>query len=706
MRIRTAEKMTIYQWLIGFVILVWAGMIPASVYSRETYEWFGNLHVIALFFAGAFCFAIFIQGWMLFTDRLSRIRLYSSVLFGALGLISLLRMPAYGNMDFLKDMGLQLNTLVWLTLISHGLSAVGILIIFSGNDEEVSRKHKFLTAALSAIVLAGGLYVVFSFQDKLPELLPASPSNPWMMFVSVGIMIAYAASFTAILYKNRVERSVSVLSVITALIFMMMGHYLIFLAEPEVLGIQHLTGEAFMMMAYYFVLKGVYKLTVEEPLRYQQAAEAKIKHLAFYDDLTGLPNRHKLKITLQNQIERASGTGIPAAVIVVNINRFKAINDSLGYSAGDRLLCLMGERLSRLCTSSEEVFRMGEDEFALIVGGASSIEDIQDRMDQLLVSMESSLLIDNSEYHVSVSLGLAVFPDDGSSADQLLQNADMAVHNAKEQGIEFSRYTPFMQLHAQSRFKLENDLRKGIERQEFYLEFQPQIHLDTGKIVGLEALVRWNHPVRGVISPAEFIPLAEESGLIVPLGDWVLQTACRQNKKWQLQGYEPICISVNLSMRQFRQSHLSEHIGMMLEEIGLAPEYLELEITESMTFDKEAAFEQLQRLKELGVHISIDDFGTGYSSLHYLKSLPIDRLKIDRSFVKEVMEDNNDAAIVSTITSMAHHLKLKVTAEGVENQEQLEFLKQQRCHDGQGYLFSKPTAAAEIEKRFLSRSAG
>ncbi|MNS38763.1 Phytochrome-like protein cph2 [compost metagenome] len=348
---------------------------------------------------------------------------------------------------------------------------------------------------------------------------------------------------------------------------------------------------------------------------------------------------------------------------------------------------------------------MGEDEFAVIVPGVSNVSGIHDRMDQLLTALESTMVIENSEYHLSVSLGLALFPEDGQTADQLLQNADMAVHNAKEQGIESSRYTPSMQVQVQSRLKLENDLRKGIERQEFFLEFQPQIHLDTGKIVGMEALVRWNHPHRGLISPAEFIPLAEESGLIVPLGDWVLRTACIQNKNWQIQGYEPICISVNLSMRQFRQSHLSEHIGDLLAEIGLDPKYLELEITESMTFDKETAFDQLRRLKELGVHISIDDFGTGYSSLHYLKSLPIDRLKIDRSFVKEVMENNNDAAIVSTITSMAHHLKLKVTAEGVESQEQLEFLKLQRCHEGQGYLFSKPVGAQDIEARFLCREA-
>lgn len=705
MRIRTAEKMTIIQGLCGFVIMIWASMIPSSSYSEEVNKFLMDLHLPVGYIAGAFCFAIFVQGWMLFVNKLAKHRLYSAVLFGAVGLMNILVMSAYSDVS-MPGVHFHYNTLLWLSLISHGIGAVGMLVIFSGEDSEVSQRHKLTVVISSFVVLTLGLYLLNRYQLHLPLLIEGNKMGAWMLFGSAIIMALYVTAFASILYRNRVERSVSVLSVISALIFMMMGHYLTFLAEPGDYGFQHLLGEAYMMLSYYFVLKGVYKLTIEEPLRYQQLAEAKIKHLAYHDDLTGLPNRHSLKENLQRQIEQSTHSGISTAVIVVNINRFKAINDSLGYTAGDRLLGVMSERLLNLCASGEEVFRMGEDEFAVLVRDIQDFSNLQDRMDHLLISLESSVLIDNSEYHVSVSLGLAMFPEDGCSAEQLIQNADMAVHNAKEQGIEFSRYTPSMQLHAQSRLKLENELRKGIERQEFFLEFQPQVHLDSGKVVGLEALVRWNHPVRGLISPAEFIPLAEESGLIVPLGDWVLQTACRQNKEWQLQGYDPICISVNLSMRQFRQSHLSEHVGSLLAEIDLDPKYLELEITESMTFDKEAAFEQLRRLKELGVHISIDDFGTGYSSLHYLKSLPIDRLKIDRSFVKEVMEDNNDAAIVSTITSMAHHLKLKVTAEGVENQEQLEFLKLQRCHEGQGYLFSKPTGAYDIESRFLRKVAG
>jgi EAL domain-containing protein (putative c-di-GMP-specific phosphodiesterase class I) len=352
------------------------------------------------------------------------------------------------------------------------------------------------------------------------------------------------------------------------------------------------------------------------------------------------------------------------------------------------------------------VYRMGEDEFAVIFPELPDDAAAEERAKELLASVDPAVLIDDTEYHISLSMGLSVFPDDGDSVNQMIQYADMAVHHAKEQGVDFMRYHAAMKQRTQSKVELENDMRKALEREEFFLEFQPQISLNTGKMVGMEALVRWNHPKRGLLPPSEFIPLAEESGLIVPLGEWVLKTACLHNKKWQLDGFEPVCVSVNLSMRQFRQYNLAEHVDAILREVGLDPRYLELEVTESMTYDIETALDQLHRLKRLGIHISIDDFGTGYSSLYYLKSLPIDRLKIDRAFVKEVMYDGNDAAIVSTITTMAHHLKLKVTAEGVENEEQLEFLKLQRCHEGQGYLFSKPVPAGVLESEFLSRLAG
>ncbi|WP_059051648.1 putative bifunctional diguanylate cyclase/phosphodiesterase [Paenibacillus senegalimassiliensis] len=520
--------------------------------------------------------------------------------------------------------------------------------------------------------------------------------------VLIGLLLLYFAAGLVVWLRQRQQglRSPARLTLIRALVFMSMGHLLLILPQEEGYGLAQAAGQCYMFISYYIVLMGAYRLTVEEPLRGQQQVEAQMKHMAYYDDLTGLPNLRQMREKLSESL------GMPhtsTGVGVIHIDRFKAINDSLGYGAGDKLLTELGSRLAALCQGREQVYRMSEAEFAVLLPDMPDIDALEGRAKQLIHAIDPEVLIDDTEYHITLSMGLSVYPDDGNSVNQMIQYADMAVHQAKEQGHDFMRYNAAMKQRTQLRVELENDMRKALEREEFFLEFQPQVNLDTGKMVGIEALVRWNHPKRGLLPPNEFIPLAEDSGLIVPLGEWVLKTACSYNKQWQLEGYEPICVSVNLSMRQFRQYNLAERVGTIIREVGLEPRYLELEVTESMTYDIATALEQLNALKKLGIHISIDDFGTGYSSLYYLKSLPIDRLKIDRAFVREVMYDGNDAAIVSTIATMAHHLKLKVTAEGVENEEQLEFLKLQKCHDAQGYLFSRPVSAGVLEREFLIR---
>jgi diguanylate cyclase (GGDEF)-like protein len=454
-------------------------------------------------------------------------------------------------------------------------------------------------------------------------------------------------------------------------------------------------------LGYFFIQKGLYASVVDTPFLQQQAAEAKMNYIAHHDDVTGLPNRRRLSQRLQLMLDDAVVEEKLVGVLVLNINRFKTINDSLGQQAANRVLRQVGQRLNHSSLPGEEVFGLGRDEFALTMTDFYSTDTALRRTRSILQLFEKPVMVDGNEYHLTLGIGMAIFPYDGESPQEIIQNADTALHSAKEQGIELNRYAHAMQMKAQERLQLENDLRKALARGQFYLVYQPQVNLQSGLIVGMEALVRWQHPQRGSVSPAEFIPLAEESGLIVPLGEWVLRQACAQNKLWQEAGYRKLCVSVNLSMRQFRHSHLLESINSILRETGLEPVWLELEITESMTFDKDRAFEQLHKIKEIGVHISIDDFGTGYSSLHYLKDLPIDRLKIDRSFVNEIMEDSNNAAIVSTITSMAHHLQLKVTAEGVENEEQMMFLRNQHCHEAQGYFFGKPIEAADFEQRFL-----
>ncbi|WP_223067859.1 putative bifunctional diguanylate cyclase/phosphodiesterase [Paenibacillus caui] len=424
-----------------------------------------------------------------------------------------------------------------------------------------------------------------------------------------------------------------------------------------------------------------------------------------HDALTNLPNRTRFEIRLRERLNHAKPLGLAVGVLMIHVNCYKTLNGILGYEAGDRLLQMIGKRIAGRCESSEEMFRIGVDDYSIILGEYASPDDMHQRAENLLSGLNLSAMLGEAEYYISLSQGIALYPADGETAEQLARNAELAVYYAKEHGIDVYRYSNFIKTRTLSRLELENDMRKGLERQEFFLEYQPQVHLDSGKMVGLEALVRWAHPKRGLMSPAEFIPIAEDCGFIVQLGEWVLRTACRQNKLWQEEGFEPVSISVNLSMRQFRDFRFVELVADVLTETGMDAKYLELEITESMTIDKKSAFEQLQGLKQLGIFISIDDFGTGYSSLHYLKNLPIDRIKIDRSFLQEVVADGSDAAIISTIAAMAHHLKLKVTAEGVENTDQLEFLKLQNCHEGQGYLFSRPVPAKELKRDFLVKVA-
>ncbi|MCJ8013322.1 EAL domain-containing protein [Paenibacillus sp. KQZ6P-2] len=698
MHTRVEEKRTIKAALWG-IILFTAVQLVENVFKLQVMDkdTFRTVYILLCNCCVAASFAIFSQGWLLFSHKLSRYRLYTAALFLCIAVFDLLQTMSLMGVT-LFGYSMTENDTLWLLVVSKLFFAAGILIIYSLKDSMVSLTYKTMVFTVTIMFLLLCIAVYAVWQPVLPILISHGSLNVLMKLISLGFAVVCLSGMASIVYHGRKERAPSLFIIIRALIYIAIGQGLI-ISSDHTYDINYLLGALCGSVSYYVMLKGVYRLTIEDPFREQQRIEAKMNYLAFHDDLTGLPNKRRLTERLgklmQGQENGKSG------IVVFNINRFKNINDSLGHQAGDRMLQLVGDRLKRNSLPKEEVFGMGGDKFALIIPALVSEESTLNRIRDLLTLFEKPITIDDCDYHISLCAGMAVYPEDGDTAEQLIQHADTAVHHAKDYGIDVRHFVPSMQRKAKERFKLENDLRKALERGEFYLEYQPLVHLETTEIVGMEALLRWKHPKRGNVSPLEFIPLAEESGLIVPLGEWVIRTACRQNKQWQKSGYKPICVSINLSMRQFLQPQLADQIGQILQEIGLEPKYVELEITESMTFDKERAFDQLRRLKELGVFISIDDFGTGYSSLHYLKNMPIDRLKIDRSFVHEVMSDHNDAAIVSTITSMAHHLQLKVTAEGVENEEQLHFLREQRCHEGQGYYFSKPVLPKEFEKIFL-----
>ncbi|MBI1885652.1 MAG: EAL domain-containing protein [Chloroflexi bacterium] len=432
----------------------------------------------------------------------------------------------------------------------------------------------------------------------------------------------------------------------------------------------------------------------------QTRAEEQIKYLAYHDPLTGLPNRALLKDRLTVALAQARRKRGMLAVMFVDLDRFKLVNDTVGHAMGDQLLRKFAERLTRVAREGDSLARVGGDEFTVLLPEISVSEDADLVAQRILEASRAPVLLAGHEFSVTASIGIAVYPGHGEDAVALLRNADAAMYRAKEEGRNtFKIFEPVMNARLLARVALEEDLRHALERAEFQLHYQPQVEIQTGTIVGVEALLRWQHPERGSVPPDEFISLAEETGLIIPIGQWVLRTACAQSKAWQNAGLAPMSMAVNLSPRQFQEPGLIRGIARVLQETGLPAQLLELEITESTAMrDVEFTIAMVEELRAMGVRVSIDDFGTGYSSLGYLKRLPVDSVKIDRSFVNDVTADGDDAAIVAAIVGLAQTMNLNTIAEGVETEEQLAFLKNLNCDFVQGFLFSKAVPAETFAK--------
>jgi diguanylate cyclase (GGDEF)-like protein/PAS domain S-box-containing protein len=435
-----------------------------------------------------------------------------------------------------------------------------------------------------------------------------------------------------------------------------------------------------------------------------RAMALKMSHLAQHDILTGLPNRMLLTERLSRAIGLAQRHGKQVALLFLDLDSFKNINDSLGHAVGDQLLQSVAERLLANVRATDTVCRQGGDEFVILL---AEIEDPQDAAliaEKLLAACVAAHLIGGQELHVTLSIGISVYPDDGVDLDPVMQNADTAMYHAKARGRNnFQFFTADMNTRAVSRLRIESSMRRALKCGEFVLHYQPQIDLASGALTGAEALIRWQDPELGLIPPGQFVPVAEECGLIVPIGRWVLREACRQVKAWLDSGLRAVPVAVNISAVEFRHKNFLDGLVLSLEETGLESRYLELEMTESILMhDVEASASVLAALKVMGVELAVDDFGTGYSSLAYLKRFPIDTLKIDQSFVRDIATDVDDATIVSAVIGMGRSLDHRVIAEGVETYEQFSFLSTRQCPEGQGYLFSKPVPAADFARLLVS----
>lgn len=448
--------------------------------------------------------------------------------------------------------------------------------------------------------------------------------------------------------------------------------------------------------------KAIEKLQ-DEVLEHEKTQE-QIKYIAYHDTLTGLPNRNLLNELLVHSITLAERNNKCMAVLFLDIDGFKMINDIKGHGMGDQILQEVAERLLKTLRKSDVIARHGGDEFIVIIEELDNCSGVELIANKIINCFQEPFHLENQDYFLTTSVGVAVYPADGQTPDMLIKNADIAMYKAKENGKnQYLFCTPVMKDVANETMELSTNLYRAIEKNELELYYQPQLSCHNNQIMGVEALIRWRHPVMGLISPAKFIPIAEKTGLILPIGEWVLRTACQQNKKWQEQGLPKIRMGVNLSLRQFHNNDLLNLVESVLKETKLAPQYLELEITETIAMkEKSYIINTLNAFRQIGVSIAIDDFGTEYSSLSYLKHLPVDRLKVAMQFIRGIGIDHKDEALAKGIIVLAKSIGMNVIAEGVETKEQLEFLKNHNCDEIQGYYFFKPLIEAEMTKLLIT----
>lgn len=476
-------------------------------------------------------------------------------------------------------------------------------------------------------------------------------------------------------------------------------------AIQERIVIRVVTTLAILFFVLYFVVRHADKI-IQKHNQIQQNVTEKIRHVAFYDSLTGLPNRVLFMERLEHALLIASRSQKLYVLMFIDLDRFKQVNDNLGHEAGDQLLNQVAERLNKCVRSGDTVARMSGDEFTILLENLQHIEVATKIAQRIINELAQAFLLENNEVFVTCSIGLSVFPFDDDNAESLLKKADAAMYFSKSSGRNsYHYYTPDMIQHGSQRYELENDLKTAITDSQFRVFFQPKVSLDDWTMYGMEALIRWEHPDKGLISPDEFIPILEETGMIIQVGEWVLRESCRLSKKWQNEGLPALRVAVNVSALQFHQPGFLDMVNSVLDETGLDAKYLELELTESCLIeDFSRNIEVMQVLKTKGIMLTIDDFGTGYSSLSYLCKLPVDTLKIDRGFLRDMIGNRKKRSIVTAIISFAHGLRMDVVAEGIETEQQLAFVTAMNCTSVQGFLFSK--ALSQNEFHSLCQAGG
>jgi diguanylate cyclase (GGDEF)-like protein len=611
-------------------------------------------------------------------------------------------------------MGYDVPTTLLSMLIAIAVSGFALLIV---TGSTLSRRNLLIGGVLVGLGISSMHYTGMAAMEVFPPIR----YDPLLVAASIAIAIAaaLAALWIAFTLRSRTGRGIAA-KLCSALVmgFAIVGmHYTAMAAAGFAADSVCTTGAvvdnswmaAAIVFITFLILCETLVLSVLDSRMMSktahmaaslQEANAELQHMVLHDALTKLPNRLLLEDRIQQAAQEAQRNSTLCAVLFVDLDRFKAVNDSLGHFAGDELLRAAAERLRSAVRMEDTVSRLGGDEFVILLRHVAIPDDAALVARKIVELMSQPVRFHASELRITCSIGISLYPLHGESAAELITRADAAMYHVKKSGRNAYRFfEPEMSTFFPQRLVLKNELHTALEEGQFLLHYQPKLDVKTGRLTGMEALVRWLHPKRGLVSPTEFIPLAEETGLIVPLGQWVLREACLQNKAWQERGLPMTRVAVNISGVQFQDKNLVGSIERVLAETGLKPRFLELEITESVIMQNASeAIVMLERLGQMGVDISIDDFGTGYSSLSYLKRFSINKLKIDQSFISNISSDKDDAAIVQAIIALAHSLRLRVVAEGVEQQEQLDFLRLVGDDEYQGYLHSRPLPAAEFER--------
>ncbi len=691
------------KYLTLYILLVYILAGIAVIFREPLHGIFGEqnyvaIHLIIEIFV-AFCsLAIANQIWLSSKFHQNNKILYSGALFLTIGVLGVVHAIAYKGMPFfIHESGPYAAT--WFYIAGRLLFPIGFLYILLTKEKQAASSTRLAAYASSFLISLSVVVMVYLPARPLPELvneggITALKSNLQMAAFILTVLLM-------VVLVKQIRTMPRLFLFLIAASFNLLCSDIMFISYIDVYDIYNFTGHIFQFTAFWLLYKSIYYFTVEQPFvavikakESLELKERKIKQLAYYDAGTRLPNERYLKEYLEEHLPQGDSS---KALLVFGVDRYEGVKSSLGTAYAEKMLETIAQRLQEVLPYSYVLSKLPEDRFAVFIPRYEQLQMLQEVTDKLQQMMHRSLVLEHFSISSVLHIGVSLYPKDAANAEDLLQFAQFAAYEATKKEERVSFYTGSMQEERAARLVLEHDLKKAIEQGELFIEYQPQLDLQQGAISSAEALVRWRHPKRGLIAPLDFIPLAEESGLIVPIGKWVLETACTETVRWQKKHRKPMRVAVNLSIGQLYEKDFSRFVKQTLEKTGLAPAHLQLEITESMTMNTKLIVPALQELKALGVTIAVDDFGTGYSSISYLKDFPIDYLKIDRSFIRNILDNPDDEALVKMILSMAKHLKLKVVAEGIETPEQLDYLFHNDCEKIQGYFISRPLPYEALE---------